>query len=115
MLAVQNQLKMDNTKLDPKGIRVRRSPEFKLKDKVNRNFIIIKLKDFGFIPEVIIINKVFGQTNKFYVNAVLTDDEIKKENERRKKLDEQRKKIEEAKTKGGNQNGEQSIAQSSSK
>lgn len=68
------------------SVRVRRSPAFKLKDKANRNYQILKLSDFGFIPEVLIIEKVHRQTNTLVISAVLTDEEMKKEDKALKKL-----------------------------
>ena len=66
---------------DPKNWRIRSSPIFKLKDKQNRSFIVIHLKDFGFLPETIIVEKVPGQNNKMRVSAVLTPEEMKKDDE----------------------------------
>lgn len=66
---------------DP-DVRVRTTPPFKLKDKESRKYQGINLKkQFGFIPEVIIIEKVQGYNNTMVVRAVLTEDEIKKEKE----------------------------------
>lgn len=67
------------------GIRVRRSPEFKLKDDPRRNLQVLHLKDFGFVPETIIIERVRG--NWFTVNAVLTENELKKEKRNQKEDD----------------------------
>jgi len=62
------------------GVQVRNSPAFHLKDKGFRHFQPIFLKkQFGFLPEIIIIEKVPGQNNRIFVRAVLTDDEIKKQ------------------------------------
>jgi hypothetical protein len=63
------------------GIKVRRSKEFKLKDRVNRNLQVIHIKDFGFIPETLIFERVKG--NWFAISAVLTEEEIKKMNEKK--------------------------------
>ena len=65
------------------GVRVRGSKEFKLKEKEGRRFTVIHLKDFGFIPEVLIFERTRGSW--FRVNAVLTPDEIKKEDKFLKK------------------------------
>ncbi len=66
--------------MNDKGIRVKSTPPFKLKDKAQRYFQIINLKkQFGFIPEVIIVEKVKRETNKIIIRAVLTEEEIKKE------------------------------------
>ena len=67
-------------------IRVKSSPPFKLKDRPNRQFVRIRLSDFGFMPEEIIIYKVPNSNNKFVINAILTPDEIKKQDEQMKKL-----------------------------
>lgn len=72
---------------DKTQIRVHNSPAFKLKDKERRNHVLINFqKDFGFIPEQIIIEKVKGYNNAFIVRAILTPEEIKKEDERIKNL-----------------------------
>ena len=63
-----------------KGLRVRSSTPFKLKDKPDRQFMPIHLmKKFGFVPEIVIIEKVRGSNNGLVVRAVLTPEEIKKE------------------------------------
>lgn len=68
-------------------VRVRTSPAFKLKDKQGRFYVLLDLKrDFGFIPEKIIIEKMPNYNNTFVVRAILTEDEIKKENEVKKNL-----------------------------
>jgi ribosomal protein L19 len=67
-------------------IRVRTTPVFKLKDRPTRYFVGINLKkQFGFLPEVIIIEKVRGSNNAFLVRAVMTKEEIEKENKIRSK------------------------------
>ena len=75
-------------------IRVRSTPEFKLKDRPpKRRAQPIKLKNqFGFIPEVIIIEKVWGKNNRMIVRAVLTPEEIEKEDKRRKEFEKKMKK-----------------------
>jgi hypothetical protein len=71
---------MAKTKKEDQGLRVRNTPPFKLKDRVGRNYQAINLfKQFGFLPAVIIIEKVFGRNNIVIVRAVLTAEEIKKE------------------------------------
>jgi len=63
-----------------KGVKVRTTADFKLKDKLNRQFRAFNLeKQFGFRPEVIIIEKVHGKSNTIRLRAVLTPEEIKKE------------------------------------
>lgn len=61
-------------------VRVRNTPPFKLKDKTGRNFQGINLKkQFGFLPEVIIIEKIPIEHDVLFVRAVLTKEEIAKE------------------------------------
>lgn len=63
------------------GLRVKASPYFKLKKEKNKNYQGINLlKQFGFIPENIIIERMSDRNNVVRVIAVLTDAEIKKEN-----------------------------------
>ncbi|MDD5220853.1 MAG: hypothetical protein PHV11_09820 [Candidatus Bipolaricaulis sp.] len=64
------------------GIRVRRSREFKLK-KNGQNVQVVHMKDFGFTPEVLIIERV--RSSWFTVSAVLTPEQIKKEDKLLKK------------------------------
>jgi hypothetical protein len=67
-------------------IRVRSSGSFKLKNDPRRCWQAIHLKkQFGFIPEVIIVEKVSGQNNRLIVRAVLTKAEMEKEDKLRKK------------------------------
>lgn len=74
-------------------IRVKSTPPFKLKDKTpRRRWQAINLKkQFGFIPEVIIIEKVWGRNNALIVRAVLTPEEIKKEDKMRAKFEKAKK------------------------
>lgn len=47
------------------------TPPFKLKDKGKRGYQAINLKkQFGFIPEVIVIEKFVGENNVLRVRAV---------------------------------------------
>lgn len=56
------------------------TPVIKLKDAPNRGGVKFHLKnDFGFVPEEIIVQKVHGRNNAIIVSAVLTQDELKKE------------------------------------
>jgi hypothetical protein len=72
---------------DKPKIQVVSTPPFKLKDKAGRNYQFINLKkQFGFIPEVIIIEKVRDHTNVIIVRAVLTEEEIKKDKEKIKEV-----------------------------
>lgn len=73
-------------------IRVKNTPVFKLKDKPRRKFVAINLQhEFGFIPETIIIEKIHGMSNTFVVRAILTPEEMKKDDERKKKAEKQLK------------------------
>ena len=69
--------------MNEEGVRVRTSSQFKLKDREGKNFRAVQLKEFGFIPEVIIFERKRGSW--FTVSAVLTPEEIKKEDTRLKK------------------------------
>jgi hypothetical protein len=65
-----------------RGIKVRNSAPVHLKDSPKRQFVPIHLKNlFGFVPDIIIIEKVRGQNNRIVVRAVLTEEELKKEEE----------------------------------
>lgn len=71
---------MTDQKKSNTDIRVKNTPIFKLKDKPNRQYQGIHLmKQFGFIPETIIIEKVRGMNNGLIVRAVMTEEAIKKE------------------------------------
>lgn len=53
----------------------------KLKDKPNRGGAKFNLKAiFGFQPDEIVIQKVHGQNNSFILSAVLTQEQLDKEN-----------------------------------
>lgn len=53
---------------------------FKLKDKSGRGGMVFNLKEvFGFIPDLIVIQKVAGEHDKFVLSAVLTPAELAKE------------------------------------
>ena len=70
---------------ESKELKVCKLKPIRLKD-VERPFVpIIFERDFGFIPEAIIIEKVPEISNTFVVNAVLTKEEaerLKKEEEK---------------------------------
>ena len=51
------------------------------------------LKSFGFVPEIIIIEKVHGYSNTFTVKAVLTEEEIKREDAELEKQSKLRDKV----------------------
>lgn len=75
------------------GVRVKNTYPFKLKDHpLGRNYRVIPLENtFGFIPEVIIIEKLKGQNNWLFVRAVMTKDELEKEKLLVKKENDKRK------------------------
>jgi hypothetical protein len=81
--------------------KVKYTPLFKLKDKPNRQFQAINLKkQFGFLPEVIVIEKVRGANNTIAVGAIYTEehDKVMTELEEKKKALEVKEKVE---SKGG--------------
>lgn len=68
-------------------IKVRNTTVFKLKDKVHRQYVVINMmRSFGFKPDEIIIEKVHGEANKMIVRAILTKEELDKEQEMIKNL-----------------------------
>jgi len=75
---------------DDKPTRVRTSNKFKLKLKYKKDIQIIHLKDFGFMPETLLFQRVAGSW--FTVSAILTEAEMKKENKKLKKTEEAVKK-----------------------
>lgn len=76
---MDNDTKIKSDQLN-ENLPVRQTKPFKLKDKVGRQGVRLNLKQvFGFIPEEIIVSKVYGQSNCFVVNAVLTLAELEKE------------------------------------
>ena len=74
-------------------MQVKNTYPFKLKDKPGRQYQPINLKEmFGFVPEVIMIEKLRGENNRFIVRAVLTKEELEKEKQLKiKQKDEQSK------------------------
>jgi hypothetical protein len=75
-------------------VRVKSTPVFKLKDQKGRSWQGIHLrKQFGFIPDVIIVEKMPGQNNRIVVRAVLTEEEIKKEDLRLKNDEKERNEV----------------------
>jgi hypothetical protein len=87
---------------EEKDIRVKSTPMFKLKDGRGRSWQGIHLiRQFGFIPEVIIIEKMPGQNNRLVVRAVLTKEEMAKEDKQlaknQKEVDKVKKMIESTK------------------
>lgn len=75
---------MENKKVEP-SVQVRRSPVFKLKAKFGKNLQFINIKDFGFIPEKLVFERV--DNNHFRINALLTPEQIKIEEEKAKDAD----------------------------
>lgn len=68
------------------NIVVRNTPAFKLKDRDGRRFVSIDLvKQFGFVPETIIVERIKGSKNVLIVRAVLTQEEMKRDLEISKK------------------------------
>ena len=62
-------------------IRIRSTIPFKLKDRKGRNYQAFNLfTQFGFLPETIIISKEQGGF-RLVLSAILTKDEMKKEDE----------------------------------
>lgn len=56
-------------------------PPFKLKDQpaLRAGMIIPLKKTFGFLPEIIVVQKVLGESNKIVVSALLTPEMLLKE------------------------------------
>jgi hypothetical protein len=77
-------------------IKVKSTRPVKLKDRPGRHFMAYNLKAlFGFVPETIIISKpTRGSNNWFILSAVLTDEEIAKE-DKRVKMEKLVKKVKE--------------------
>lgn len=58
---------------------VRSTQPIKLKDQGGRHRVVFHLeKNFGFVPEIIIIEKALGKNNTIVVNAVIPQSEIDK-------------------------------------
>ena len=79
---------------ESKELQVCKLKPIRLKD-VERPFVpIIFERDFGFIPEAIIIEKVPEISNTFVINAVLTKEELERlKKEEELKVKEKIKKI----------------------
>lgn len=82
---------MKNTAVPPKtphskpDIRIRSTIPFKLKDKKGRQYKAFNLfTQFGFLPETIIITKEQGN-HRIFLSAVLTKEEMAKEDKLKKK------------------------------
>jgi hypothetical protein len=55
-------------------IPVKQLAPIKMKDAVNRNRIVMNLTDvFGFLPEILIIDKVLGSNNTIQIAAVIPE------------------------------------------
>lgn len=66
-------------------VRFKASAWFKLKDKPSRQMIMINIiKEFGFVPEVVFIEKKLGASSTVRFGAILTDKEKQAEDTRRK-------------------------------
>lgn len=72
-------LNMEDKKADT-GVRFKSTRPFKLKDKPHRQGVVFNLREvFGFLPETIVVEKVRGSNNAIFVRAILTPEEIEKE------------------------------------
>ena len=70
----------------PKEPTLRSSPPIKLKDRPNRDRIVLKLMDiWKFRPETMIINKVHGKNNTIIISAIVPEEVLKSEAEQAKK------------------------------
>ena len=68
-------------------LRAKTTIPFKLKPKAGKQFQIISMKSqFGFMPDTIIVERLIGQKNMFVVRAIMTPEEIKKENKLKAEL-----------------------------
>lgn len=57
-----------------KDLLLKNTPPFRLKDRMNKNYRAIDIvKQFGFIPEVIIFERIAGTKDIFVVRAVVPD------------------------------------------
>ncbi len=66
---------------EPDKFRIISTPMFTLKDKVNKQFQFINLKNqFGFDPKVVIVEKVKGKNNTIIIRAVITNEELEARN-----------------------------------
>lgn len=101
MQKVKAPIKAVKSEKEEPFMRLRSSPLFKLKDKRGKNYVALNIKAFfGFVPEVVIIEKPIGENNKVFIRAILTKEEEEKEDRILKQM------IEEEKKKGG-KNGQQ--------
>lgn len=57
------------------GVAVMKLKPIKFKDKLNRNRVVLNTKDvFGFLPKVLIIDKVQGASNTIEISAVIPEE-----------------------------------------
>lgn len=85
------------TTTNEQGLRVRTSPWFKLRREKGRHFVAVDLvKGFGFIPSMIIVERDQSRSNVMRVNAVLTVEEIEKEDTLLAQREREREKVREA-------------------
>lgn len=69
---------MENNKVDK--IRVQQLKPPKMKDRPNRSRMVLNLKKtFGFMPEILIIDKVPNVSNQIIISAVIPDRILEKE------------------------------------
>lgn len=67
-------------------LQVKSTPQIKLKDKMGRGGIQFNfMRDFGFIPEEIVIQKVQGRNNCIVVSAILPKPILEKEENDKKR------------------------------
>lgn len=64
-------------------MKVQSTPPIKLKDKAGRGGVKFNLlRDFGFVPVEIVIQKVAGRNNTIVVSAVVPEGVLQKENDK---------------------------------
>lgn len=60
-------------------VNIKATPFFKISKKPGRNFRVIDLrKQFGFLPDRIVIERLTSANNVVRINAILTEEEEKK-------------------------------------
>lgn len=65
---------------DNKAVKVKTTPWFKLHKEEGKNIQGINLrKQFGFIPDVIVVERMKNRNNVICVHAILSEEQIKKE------------------------------------
>ncbi len=96
---VSQEEKVDETaKKDlPPQPKVRTTPQFRLKDNPpQRRFQFIYLKKvFGFLPEVIVVEKVPGANNRLQLSAIIPADLVEKIEKEEREAKEKSGKVEE--------------------